>query len=113
MNARKPDSRHARLSALLKLIEGEMRNLHLWSEQPPTPSAMASRTPFCYDTMPLAAWLQWVLLPRLRAAVERNEVLPDASDIAPLAEHELRDLGVNPYRLIDLIREVDELIGGE
>ena len=87
-----------------------MRNLRLWSAQPPAPAAMASRMPFCYDTMPLVAWLQWILLPRLRAIVERIGELPESSDIAPLAEHELRDLEVSPKRLIELIRRLDGLI---
>jgi uncharacterized protein YqcC (DUF446 family) len=107
------DSRHVDLSALLADIEGEMRARRMWSDEPPAPAAMASRMPFCYDTLPLAAWLQWVLLPRLRLVIERDDPLPLASDIWPLAQHEFQKLGRDAGKLLQLIRQLDELISGD
>jgi uncharacterized protein YqcC (DUF446 family) len=101
---------HLQISELLTGIEREMRNLQLWSDDSPAPAAMASRMPFCYDTMQFAQWLQWVLLPRMRIILEERGALPESSDIWPLAEHEFEQLEQDTSQLLSLIRSFDELI---
>jgi uncharacterized protein YqcC (DUF446 family) len=100
----------AGLPDLLHAIEAEMRQLGLWSDTAPSPAALASRTPFCYDTLPFTQWLQWVLLPRMQLILERQDRLPPSSDIWPLAEHEFKKLDIDTGELLRLVRRFDELI---
>jgi uncharacterized protein YqcC (DUF446 family) len=98
------------LPELLCAIESEMRRTGLWTESAPPPAALASRTPFCYDTLPLTQWIQWVLLPRMQLILDREDPWPRTSDIWPLAEHEFKKLEVETDRLLGLIRQFDDLV---
>jgi len=71
---------------------------------------MASRMPFCYDTLKFWQWLQWILVPRIRLILADGGTLPDASGITPLAEVEFRRLSQDSSRLLELIREFDSAI---
>lgn len=102
----------ARISELMDAIEQEMRQIALWSEVAPPIAHMASRTPFCYDTLKFWQWLQWILVPRIRLILADGAALPTTSDIAPLAEVEFRRLSQDSSRLLELIREFDRMITG-
>lgn len=91
-------------------IELALRRSHLWSSEPPSPAAMASRTPFCADTLSFPEWLQFVFLPRMHEALEGREPLPEDSNISAMAEESLPALGGDARRLLPLLREFDELI---
>jgi len=91
-------------------LEQEMRQIALWSKDAPPITAMASRTPFCYDTLMFWQWLQWILIPRIRLILADGTTLPTTSDIAPLAEVEFRRLSQDSSRLLELIRVFDRLI---
>jgi uncharacterized protein YqcC (DUF446 family) len=111
MNAQpETDEQNRRVARLIDAIEHEMRQLALWGEVPPPVAAMASRTPFCYDTLKLWQWLQWILVPRMRHILDEGSTLPVASDIAPLAEVEFRRLSQDTQRLLELIRAFDQTI---
>jgi uncharacterized protein YqcC (DUF446 family) len=99
-----------RVAELVDAIEQEMRRLELWAEEPPPVAAMASRVPFCYDTLKFWQWLQWILVPRMRLILADGEPLPAASEIAPLAEVEFRRLSQDTQQLLALIRELDRAI---
>ncbi len=105
-----PAGQSPQVATLIDAIEQEMRRLGLWAQDPPPPAAMASRVPFCYDTLKFWQWLQWILVPRIRLILVDGEPLPAASAIAPLAEVEFRRLPQDTQRLLDLIREFDRLI---
>lgn len=105
------DERHRSMRALLCEVEAEMRASGLWSDAPPSPTAMASVMPFMYDTLRLHQWLQWVFLPRTRAVLDAGAVLPGNCHIHPLAEHEFARLeDFDTAKLLELIRQVDELM---
>lgn len=70
----------------LDAIEAELRSLERWAEQPPEVSALESSTPFCVDTLAFEEWLQWILLPRMRALLDAGAELPSQSAIAEMAE---------------------------
>ena len=92
----------------LDALEAGLRQCGLWAEMPPAPSALDSRLPFCCDTMSLQEWLQWLLLPRLRALVEAQGVLPARSNIVPYAE--MVWPVEPPYDvLVALLRNVDDV----
>ncbi len=93
-------------------IEQAMRSADFWHEQVPSPAAMASRTPFCADTLAFSEWLQFVFLARMRTLIEHDEPLPAASAIAPLAEEALED---RPGKdaLLERLRAFDQLIADQ
>ena len=92
-------------------IEAEMRRIGLWETQAPSPQALASLQPFCYDTLRFDQWLQWIFLVRMRALLEDGTSLPTTSDIAPLAEDFFATCHQDTDRLLALIRDFDRLIG--
>lgn len=103
-------SRHQQLTVLVDAIEREMQRLDLWEEAMPPAADLASRMPFCYDTLKLWQWLQWVFVPRIRHILATGGTLPQECDIATLAEVEFRRLDQDSSTLLDLIREFDQVI---
>lgn len=87
-----------------------MRRLRLWKDTAPTPRAMRSVEPFCYDTMGFDEWLQWVFLPRMRAILENGSGLPEESLISPLAEEFCQSHTGDTSVLLELIEQFDRLI---
>lgn len=87
-----------------------MRRLGLWSLETPSPRALASPHPFCFDTLALEQWLQWVFLPRMRALIERGEGMPTDCSILPLAEEVFRGDERDYAELLRIISAVDELV---
>ncbi|MCW3150714.1 YqcC family protein [Stutzerimonas stutzeri] len=81
MDARVPD-----VAQQLLLIERELRLLGLWASEPPPAEALASREPFCVDTLQFEEWLQWVFLPRMKTILEGDQSLPRVSGIHAMAE---------------------------
>lgn len=103
--------RHQFMLELLRAVETEMRSVGLWSAVPPAPAALASGAPFMYDTLHLHEWLQWVFLPRTRSVIDAAAPLPGNCHIHPLAEHEFARMeGVDGTRLLELIRQIDNLM---
>ncbi|MDF1628204.1 MAG: YqcC family protein [Alcanivoracaceae bacterium] len=101
------DPRAHALSALLDDIEIELRNLEVWSGQPPPPAAFASTVPFFADQMNFEEWLQWVLLPRFRALIEGALPLPERCQVAPMAEESLKHIEQDTQAIIDLLHQLD------
>jgi len=91
-------------------IEKELRRLGLWEEYPPLRGALNSALPFCYDTLNLTQWVQFVLIARLRALIETAEPLPGRCDIAPYAEEALRFVERDTDCLLQLLWELDRLL---
>jgi len=92
----------------LAAIEDELRQLGLWSLQPPSAEALASDTPFACDAMPLEMWLQWIFLPRMRETVRQNIRPPAACHIHAYAAHVFVPHGVAARPLVLAIRRFDE-----
>jgi len=100
---------YSHLLRQLEAIEHEMRQLGLWSCEPPSEEALASQVPFCYDTLFFHEWLQWVFMPRMARLLEAGGVPPQACDIAPLAEYSFLDLPQDTDELLMLIETFDAL----
>lgn len=107
------EARHQQVAVLIDSMELEMRRLDLWSEVVPAVADLASRVPFCYDTLQFCQWLQWIFVPRIRLILADHAALPDVSDIASLAEVEFRQLSQDSSRLLEQIREFDQLISNQ
>ena len=99
------------LADLLLAIEAEMRRVELWESQAPSEQALQSLMPFCHDTLRFEQWLQWVFLPRMKIILENEEILPQSSDIHPLAEYALAEHGTRVSALLQAIAEFDRFIG--
>lgn len=105
--------REAAIADTVLFIEAELRGLGLWESTPPTEAALASPHPFCFDTLKLHQWLQWVFIPKVLNLLEAGDPLPEHSDIFPLAEEYFAPLGPGANRLVILIRRFDELINAD
>ncbi len=102
---------HTLADALLAL-EQELRQLGLWSAQPPSATALASREPFCVDTLPLEGWLQWVFIPRMGQVIERGGRLAAGCNIQPMGEEVFAHLGRRGSGLISLLGQIDRAAEG-
>lgn len=96
---------------LLLAIEAEMRRLELWECEPPPDEALLSLVPFCHDTLEFHQWLQWKLLPQMKALLEADASLPAESDIHPLAEYSFNRLEQDTDQLLGLLERFDRLLG--
>ena len=97
----------------LNALELGLRELGLWSDIRPEPDALASTMPFCYDTLELEQWLQFIFLGRMREILEQGDALPESCAIYPYIEM-LSGAGktVHP-KLAELVQQVDWSISGE
>lgn len=104
------DERLPALAEQLLLIERELRRLGWWSTTAPAPEALASQEPFCVDTLSFEAWLQWIMLPRMKMLIEAAAPLPTASGIREMGEEVYRASGEQVSVLLDLLGGFDRLI---
>ena len=92
-------------------VEQSLRTADLWQAEVPSPAAMASRTPFCADTLTFAQWLQFIFVPRMRELIEAGGPLPGASAIAVMAEVKLDTEQTDQARVVAALADFDALIG--
>ena len=100
---------YRQLTARLEQLEREMLRLELWSDEQPSPQALASRQPFCIDTLTFVQWLQHVFVPTLRSGIEQRQPLPEKCAIAPMAEVYFQQL--QTQQKIDVVVLVEMLQG--
>ncbi|MGI9295041.1 MAG: YqcC family protein [Pseudomonadales bacterium] len=101
---------HWQLRELLFDLEAELRILQLWSDKTPSAVALASTQPFCYDTLTLPEWLQFVFLPRLKTLLDKGGELPSACGIAPMAEEYFSGESRNIGAVLDTLLCIDKYI---
>jgi len=106
------NQRERALIAVVDGLEAELRRVGLWEPEPPSEERLASEQPFCFDTLALSQWLQWLLIPRMRRILAGEGTLPTKSAIRPLAEDCFEHLD-DPSALLTLIDRFDRLIDGE
>ncbi len=94
-------------------IEAQLRQLSLWERLPPSSRALASVEPFCVDTLTLPQWLQFVFLPTLYRMLEEDAPLPERCAITPMAEEFFRGSQLATADLLESLRSIDRLLGGE
>jgi len=69
------------INELLVALERALRSQNQWQTDPPSSLALASKLPFCYDTLEFNQWLQWIFLPRLKLLIKTDADLPRESAI--------------------------------
>ena len=102
--------RHQQVSRVLIEIRNEMQLQGLWQDQAPDPAALASREPFCVDTLDFTEWVQWLLIPRLEMMIEQQLPLPQNSEIQPMAAEVFNQLEEDTDRLLELIHQLDKAL---
>ncbi|BBG30593.1 uncharacterized protein conserved in bacteria [Zymobacter palmae] len=113
MTGEAPMAIYLELSDALARLEAAMRAGSMWRQDEPDAAAMASREPFCIDTLTMPQWLRFVLVARLKVLIDQRLPLPQGSQIAPAAELYLKGYS-NGARMpvIGVLREIDVLLGG-
>jgi uncharacterized protein YqcC (DUF446 family) len=98
------------LEETLQEIEKELRILKLWEDKQPPLHDLQSLMPFCYDTLRLPQWLQWVFLPRCKQMVKTRDGIPADSDIHAIAEYYFTEAGIDANKLLVCVKHFDDLI---
>lgn len=106
------DPRFHALAEQLLLVERELRLQGMWSSASPAPEALASREPFCVDTLAFEQWLQWIFLPRMKTILEHDYALPASSGIVVMAEVAYRGQP-SMSGLLEALAAFDRLICGQ
>lgn len=104
---------YSRLADIVLELESALREHGLWEPAPPSPEALASRQPFCVDTLLFSQWLQFIFIARIKVIIETEAPLPARSGIAPMAEENFRGTDYDAARIIRSLAEFDALIEGE
>ncbi|WP_455221350.1 YqcC family protein [Kaarinaea lacus] len=104
-----PD-KYQRIQVLLNAIQAEMHRIGIWENSAPPAEKLASEQPFCYDTLHVGQWLQWIFIPRMKAIIEHHSPLPQRCDIFPYAEESLAGYTIDLVTLLSLIKEIDVVI---
>lgn len=98
---------------LLSALEAELNQLGLWSSLPPSDQAMRSTLPFCYDTMPLQQWLQFIFIPRLELMIAAAMPLPTKISMLPIAEEAFKSYASRATTLLNIIAQIDSTLTGD
>ena len=66
-------------------VEAEMKRIGLWQAEPLPESAYDIKEAFGADTMTLAQWIQFILIPEVRRKIASNIPLPELSQVGTYA----------------------------
>ena len=99
-----------RIADVLLEVEATLRINGKWDEISPDSNALASKQPFCMDTLEFEQWLQWIFLPRMKTTLEETEPLPAKSSIFVYAHECLHKNDPSTGSLLKLIKIFDDLI---
>lgn len=94
---------------LLKDIEQEMKSKLLWQSLPPKAEAFLSEQPFALDMMLPNEWLQWIFIPRIRALIDANGIVPRNFVLYPYFEETLKQQE-EAAKLLSLIENLDKRV---
>ena len=97
----------AMVLAKVDQIEAELHNLNWWHSEPLKPEQFDFHAAFAMDTMTFSQWLQFIFIPKVRAAAEQNH-FPLQSQVAAQAIREF-DAFPEASQLITLLLEFDAL----
>ncbi|MEH6446103.1 MAG: YqcC family protein [Oceanospirillaceae bacterium] len=100
--------KHQIIAQTLRKITAQMQHQDLWQEQSPTKDQLASKLPFCVDTLTFIQWLQWVMFPKLFVIIETQASLPNKSNMAVMAEQALKTETADTDTLLALIVQLDK-----
>ncbi len=100
----------SRIADILLEMEANLRTSGKWDEIRPSNHALASKRPFCMDTLAFEQWLQWIFLPQMKSTLEEAERLPAQSNIFIYAQECLNEDDPSTGNLLELVKTFDQLI---
>jgi uncharacterized protein YqcC (DUF446 family) len=106
-------SRHRILASKLHELENALRLHGLWSEQTPDSAALQSTLPFCTDTLPIEAWLQFILLARLQNLINTQQNLPSlpaGQGMSPMVAMSFTERRIDGEAVLNAIAGIDRLL---
>jgi uncharacterized protein YqcC (DUF446 family) len=109
MRIDKPESLYDLATAKANEIETELKFLRRWTLSPLPPEKFENMGAFGGNTMSFEEWLQFVLIPRIRAIAEEKGMFPQGSMLGPYAIR-VFDGDLEASHLHDLLYELDEIV---
>lgn len=100
--------KHTAIAQTLSAITLEMQHLGLWDDIAPSSEKLASKLPFCVDTLTFSQWLQWVMFPKLFVIIETQAPLPSKSNMSVMAEQALKSEPADTDKLLAHITQLDK-----
>ncbi len=100
--------KHTAIAQTLSAITKEMQLIGLWHDVSPSTEKLASKLPFCVDTLTFCEWLQWVMFPKLFVIIETKAQLPLKSNMAVMAQEALKREQADTEQLLKLIYQLDK-----
>jgi uncharacterized protein YqcC (DUF446 family) len=100
--------KHTAIAQTLSAITKEMQHLGLWHDASPSQEKLASKLPFCVDTLTFCEWLQWIMFPKLFVIIETKANLPSKSNMSVMAQEALKREDANTEQLLKLITQLDK-----
>ena len=88
----------------------EIQRIGIWESMALPAEKLASDQPFCYDTLHVDQWLQWIFTPRMKAIIGNRSPLPLYCDIHPYSEENLSGYTIDAVGLLSLIMTIDDAI---
>lgn len=98
------------IQPLLNALASELKQLELWSAQPPDTQALASRLPFCIDTLRFEQWLQFIFIPKMQLLLDTAAPLPGKIALLPMAEQVFNESDTRFNRLLSIISALDSCL---
>lgn len=99
--------------SILDELELTLQRLQLWQQEPPSQEALASRMPFCLDTLEFHQWLQFVLLVRFRQMIADGVMLPTQIALYPMASEVYKEALLERQSLLEVLAMLDEALTGQ
>lgn len=109
--SKKALAKRKRMEEIADEIEAEMQRLGWWQADPPSEGTAIAGGAFGRETIAFTQWLQVIFVNRLRQAAAGTFEIPKFSQVSTMAHRELDGGPEDIDRLMDLLREVDRLVG--
>jgi uncharacterized protein YqcC (DUF446 family) len=107
-----PDALYSLASAKANEIEVELKLLRRWTMTPLPAEKFENMGAFGCNTMSFEQWLQFVLIPRVRAIILEKDTFPQGSMLGPYAIR-VFDGDLEASHLHDLLYELDEIVNAD
>jgi uncharacterized protein YqcC (DUF446 family) len=98
------------LTDMLDQLQQALQGLNEWSDKTPSPEALSSVQPFCYDTLRFPEWLQFVFIVRMRQIIAGRQSLPGACGIAPMVEEHFKSSRKDISELLRILETIDQIL---
>ena len=104
------ERKRRKVAELMMDLEAALRVAGLWQSKLPSAEALASVQPFCFDTLELHQWLQFIFIPTIQGMLEHDLDLPESCAIAPMAEEVYKNTPHEEGLVVAELRRIDHLL---